>query len=159
MTRPSGTSCSTWSLRWPTRCESGGTTSTSDANSGLGPAGEVGGGEVGAVRLKRVFYAIRPAVTLHWLDSHEGVPPMNLDELLAETLVPDDVLGEVAELRELKSRTRELGSAPAPRAIAAWAEATFAAEEREARAAGPELRDRATDGFLAMLDRWAPDAV
>jgi predicted nucleotidyltransferase len=114
------------------------------------------GDEVGAVKLKRVFYAIRPAVTLHWLDSHDGVPPMNLDELLAETPVPDDVRVEVAELRELKARTRELGSAPAPLAIAKWAEATFTVQDDQYRAPGPELRELATSGFLAMLDRWAP---
>ncbi|MCX6401260.1 MAG: nucleotidyltransferase domain-containing protein [Propionibacteriales bacterium] len=115
------------------------------------------GDGVGTVRLKRVFYAIRPAVTLHWLDAHAGVPPMNLDELLAETSVPDDVRAELAELRELKSRTRELGSAPAPHAIAAWADATFAAQDDEYRAPGAELRERATDGFLAMVERWSPD--
>jgi predicted nucleotidyltransferase len=115
------------------------------------------GEEAGTVRLKRVFYAIRPAVTLHWLDAHAGVPPMNLDELLSETPVPDDVRDEIAELRALKARTRELGSAPAPRAIARWAEGTFAAEDDEFSSPGPELRERATAGFLAMLDRWAPD--
>jgi len=115
------------------------------------------GDEVGTVKLKRVFYAVRPAVTLHWIDAHDGVPPMNLDELLAETPVPDDVRGEVTQLRELKARTRELGSAPAPPAIAKWAEATFAAQDDEYREPAPELRDRATAGFLAMVDRWAPD--
>ncbi len=115
------------------------------------------GDDVGTVRLKRVFYAIRPAVTLHWLDTHDGVPPMNLDELLAEAPVPDDVRDEVAELREHKARSRELGSAPAPLAIAKWAEATFAAQDDEFRAPAPELRERATAGFLAMIDRWAPD--
>lgn len=110
----------------------------------------------GSVRLKRVFYAIRPAATLHWLDAHGGVPPMDLDELLAETHVPDDVRAEIEHLRLLKSTTRELGTAPAPAAIAAWAEATFAREDDEFRAPGPEVRARATDGFLAMLERWAP---
>lgn len=113
------------------------------------------GEDAGVVRLKRVFYAIRPAVTLHWLDHHAGVPPMNLDELLAEAPVPDDVRAEVAELRDLKARTRELGSAPAPRAIATWTEATFAHEDDEFGEPGPELRERATTGFLEMLDRWA----
>lgn len=111
----------------------------------------------GTVRLKRVFYAIRPAVTLHWLDAHQGVPPMNLDALLAETAVPDAVRFEIAELRDLKSHTRELGSAPAPKAIAHWAESTFAEVDDEFRAPSADLRARATDGFLALLDRWAPE--
>ncbi|MFW6865831.1 DNA polymerase beta superfamily protein [Nocardioides sp. CPCC 206347] len=111
----------------------------------------------GSVRLKRVFYAIRPAVTLHWLDTNSGVPPMNLDELLAETVVPDDVRAEIADLRDLKSRTRELGSAPAPQAIAHWTEVTFAAVDDAFRAPSDGLRARATDGFLSLVDRWAPD--
>lgn len=111
---------------------------------------------VDVVRLKRVFYAIRPAVTLHWLAAHAGVPPMNLDELLAETAVPDEVRAEIAALRELKSRTRELGTAPVPGAIAAWAEATYAAEGDQYREPGAEVRERANAGFLALVDRWAP---
>ncbi|WP_157537339.1 hypothetical protein [Nocardioides sp. Root190] len=81
---------------------------------------------------------------------------MNLDDLLASTPVPDDVREEVSVLRDLKSRTRELGSAPVPRAVAAWVEETFDAEDGRFQAPNQELRDRATDGFLAMLDRWAP---
>jgi predicted nucleotidyltransferase len=117
------------------------------------------GDDVGTVRLKRVFYAIRPAVTLHWMDTHDGVPPMNLDELLSETSVPNDVRAEVADLRELKSRTRELGTAPSPPAIAAWTEKTFAAEPDEFSPPETELRRRATAGFLEILDEWAPDEV
>lgn len=108
------------------------------------------------VRLKRVFYAVRPAVTLRWLDQHDGVPPMNLDELLAEADVPDDVRTELDALRELKARTRELGDAPLPPAIAAWVERVFAAEPDVATASADVVRERANAGFLALLDRWAP---
>ena len=117
------------------------------------------GDGAGVVRLKRVFYAIRPAATLRWLDTHHGVPPMNLDELLAETQIPQDVRTEIAELRDLKSRTRELGLAPAPRAIACWAEEAFGAEDDDFRAPGPEVRERANAGFLELLDRWAPEEM
>jgi predicted nucleotidyltransferase len=108
------------------------------------------------VRLKRVFYAVRPAVTLRWLDQHDGVPPMNLDELLAEADVPDDVRAEIDGLRVLKSRTRELGDAPVPRAIAAWVEQALAEEPDLAAAPVAALRERANAGFLDLLERWAP---
>ncbi|GAA1542552.1 nucleotidyltransferase domain-containing protein [Nocardioides humi] len=110
----------------------------------------------GEVRLKRVFYAIRPAVTLRWLDEHEGVPPMSLDELLDQVEVPDDVRGEVAELRVLKARTRELGRAPVPPAIAAWVEGVLAAEPERPAPPSAALRARAEAGFLDLLGRWAP---
>jgi hypothetical protein len=108
------------------------------------------------VRLKRVFYAIRPAVTLRWLDEHDGVPPMSLDQLMAQVDVPDAVAAEVAELRVLKARTRELGVAPVPRAIAAWVEDVFAAEPDHASAPSPALRAEAEAGFRDLVERWAP---
>lgn len=112
--------------------------------------------QAGQVRLKRVFYAIRPAVTLRWLDDHRGVPPMNLDELLDQADVPADVRAEVDELRELKARTRELGSAPVPQAIARWVEQVFAAEPDRGTPPSAGLRREAEAGFSALLRRWAP---
>lgn len=108
------------------------------------------------VVLKRVFYAVRPALTLRWLDDHAGVPPMNLDELLAQADVPDDVRREVEALRVLKSRTRELGSAPVPTAIARWVAEIFAAEIDASAPPSAALRETAEAGFRAILDRWAP---
>jgi len=109
-----------------------------------------------AVRLKRVFYAVRPALTLRWLDDHAGVPPMNLDELLAETDLPLGVRAEIEELRILKARSRELGEAPVPPAIAAWVEQVLALEPDVAPEPGSAVRERANDGFRDLLDRWAP---
>jgi hypothetical protein len=108
------------------------------------------------VRLKRVFYAVRPAVTLRWLDQHAGVPPMDLDHLLAEADVPEEVRSELDDLRALKARTRELGDTPVPPSIAAWVDEVFAAEPDVAGAPGAAVRERANAGFLDLLDRWAP---
>ncbi|MEV5003123.1 nucleotidyltransferase domain-containing protein [Nocardioides sp. LML1-1-1.1] len=108
------------------------------------------------VVLKRVFYAVRPAVTLRWLDDHAGVPPMSLDELLDQADVPSDVREEVGELRERKARTRELGSAPVPPAVARWVDGIFAAEPDLSVPRSPRLRAEAEAGFQALLARWAP---
>ncbi|XBB68706.1 nucleotidyltransferase domain-containing protein [Nocardioides sp. WV_118_6] len=110
------------------------------------------------VRLKRVFYAVRPALTLRWLDEHTGVPPMALDALLAEVGVPAEVGEELAALRDLKARTRELGTAAVPRAIAPWVRDVLAGEEDGAAPPDPVRRERAEAGFRALLERWAPDA-
>lgn len=109
------------------------------------------------VRLKRVFYAVRPALTLRWLDEHTGVPPMALDALLAEVVVPEAVGVELAALRELKARTRELGTAPVPRAIAAWVDAVLGGESDGVAPPDPKRRARAEAGFRGLLERWAPD--
>lgn len=113
--------------------------------------------DAGEVRLKKVFYAIRPAVTLRWLDDHDGVPPMNLDELLAQADVPDAVRVEIEALRALKARTRELGSASVPPAIARWVLAVFAAEPDRSSPPTPQLRAAAEAGFRNLVDAWAPD--
>lgn len=69
-------------------------------------------GDPGDMQLKRFFYAIRPAASVRWLQSHplSAAPPMDLPSLLRENQAPDTVQEAVAELIELKARTREMGS-------------------------------------------------
>ena len=114
------------------------------------------GARGGRANLKRVFYAVRPAATLVWLDQHDGVPPMNLDELVEQTSIPEDVLEQLAALRALKSRTRELGDADVPPAIARWVEQVLDAEPIRAGSPSREVKDRAADAFMALVERWAP---
>ncbi|APE38615.1 nucleotidyltransferase [Nocardia mangyaensis] len=70
--------------------------------------------------LKKVFYALRPAMALRWLREHPGaaVAPMHLPTLLADCALPADFVASVTELTALKSRTREMGNGAAPRPIA-----------------------------------------
>ncbi|WP_278263785.1 nucleotidyltransferase domain-containing protein [Nocardia sp. AG03] len=77
--------------------------------------------------LKKVFYSLRPAMALRWLREHPGaaVAPMHLPTLLAECELPSDVVDAVTELTALKSRTREMGTAPAPAPIAEFITAEF----------------------------------
>jgi predicted nucleotidyltransferase len=71
------------------------------------------------VRLKSVFYAVRPAATLHWMRARpdEHVPPMRLQELLAEVPPGREVVDAVDELVARKARTREMGTGPVPAVI------------------------------------------
>lgn len=115
--------------------------------------------EAGQVRLKKVFYAIRPAVTLRWLDDNDGVPPMNLDELLAQADVPAGVREELDALRALKARTRELGRATVPSAIAHWVLSVFAAEPDLPSPPTAQLRAEAEAGFRELVEAWAPAPV
>ncbi|MFI6168095.1 DNA polymerase beta superfamily protein [Nocardia sp. NPDC051052] len=77
--------------------------------------------------LKKVFYSLRPAMALRWLREHPGVAvaPMHLPTLMAESDLPADLVAAVAELTELKSRTREMGSGTVPMPIAAFIESEF----------------------------------
>ncbi|WP_156094577.1 nucleotidyltransferase domain-containing protein [Nocardia lijiangensis] len=69
--------------------------------------------------LKKVFYALRPAMALRWLREHPeaAVAPMHLPTLLAQCDLPGDVIAAVTELIDLKSRTREMGSGAVPAPI------------------------------------------
>ncbi|MCI0156032.1 nucleotidyltransferase domain-containing protein [Leifsonia shinshuensis] len=100
-------------------------------------------------KLKRFFYALRPAATLRWLRVHPGlaVAPMDLPTLMAENGSPVDVREAVAELIALKAATRELGAGEPPPLLRTFIEDEFnAAAHRQAGprsdlAAGARLAD------------------
>lgn len=93
--------------------------------------------------LKKVFYALRPAAILNWLDANPGrvVPPMTLPEALAESDAPAVVVDEAGRLIQLKAVTKELGRGEVPPAIARFVEDQF---ERAARYDDADPRPRAS---------------
>lgn len=68
------------------------------------------------MKIKKIFYSLRAAMVLRWMDvhPHDLVPPMNLQELLAEADPPVDVVAETTELLARKALTRELGHGRVP---------------------------------------------
>lgn len=95
--------------------------------------------------LKKVFYSLRPAMALRWLHEHpdKSVAPMHLPTLLAECALPAELTTAVAELTELKSRTREMGSGSVPGPIANFIGAEFERAAEEFTKDSPEQRERA----------------
>ncbi|MFI9631601.1 DNA polymerase beta superfamily protein [Nocardia sp. NPDC051929] len=81
--------------------------------------------------LKKVFYALRPAMALRWLRERPGaaVAPMHLPTLLRQCELPAELSAAVTELTDLKSRTREMGSGSVPAPISAFIAAEFACAE------------------------------
>lgn len=77
-----------------------------------------GDGE-GEIAIKKVFYALRPAVALRWLEIHSdsAVPPMNFQSLLAGIDLNSDVEVLVSDLLRRKAVTRELGQSKVPRPL------------------------------------------
>ncbi|MEV0293055.1 nucleotidyltransferase domain-containing protein [Nocardia sp. NPDC050710] len=98
--------------------------------------------------LKKVFYSLRPAMALRWLREHPdaAVAPMHLPTLLEQCELPGDLVASVAELTELKSRTREMGGGEPPRPIATFITAEFAS----AVDAFPKTPDRDMDQVKAL---------
>lgn len=120
-----------------------------------------GAGDGAEVILKRVFYALRPAATLHWLETHPDrvTPPMDLRRLLAEAPVPDAVAERVAALVAAKAVTRELGSGVVAEPVRRWVQERFAAAAAHDATASPttaEARAEAARRFRDLLRRWAP---
>ncbi len=112
-----------------------------------------------AVALKKIFYALRPAVALRWLRLHPGEPiaPMHFQSLIAQSDLPADVTGIVDELLARKAVTSELGSGPLPGPIGNLIDAEFAIA-RELWLDEPWRPEAAT--WAAANDlfrRWAAD--
>jgi len=110
-----------------------------------------------AVELKKLFYALRPAVALRWLRLHPGaaVAPMHFPTLVADSDLPAEVAAIVQDLLNRKAITRELGTGPLPAPVAALIDAEFAVarEVWPAVLAGPEPAIVAAANKL--FRRWA----
>ncbi len=70
--------------------------------------------------LKKLFYALRPAATVRWLERHtdSATPPMEIMPLLIEGGASDEVIALVTELVAQKAVTREMGAGDSPAATA-----------------------------------------
>jgi predicted nucleotidyltransferase len=79
------------------------------------------------IKLKKLFYALRPAAALRWLRLHpnEAVAPMHFPTLMRQCDPPPDVNTFVAELTAKKAVTNELGSAPVPPLISGFIDSEF----------------------------------
>jgi predicted nucleotidyltransferase len=80
-----------------------------------------------AVEIKKLFYALRPALALRWLRMHPGeaVAPMHFPTLVAQIELPASVAALVDELLARKAVTRELGTGALPGLICALSDAEF----------------------------------
>ena len=135
------------------------------AHVGRGQWDRIGAGDPDApVRLKGVFYCLRPAAALRWMRVHPGraVAPMRLQALLAESDVPADVVAAVDELVAVKAGTRELGTARFPPVLRAFVAAELAATDLpgagERRHDVERSRALAAETFRAAIDRFARPA-
>jgi uncharacterized protein len=75
--------------------------------------------DVSNTKLKRLFYALRPALSLQYMAErdYQQLPPMNLARLLEEVAIEPDLRAFIDELVETKKVTREMGTGPMPAVI------------------------------------------
>jgi len=110
-------------------------------------------------QLKKFLYALRPALTLRWLRVHPGatVPPMDVATLLTESDVADHIAHRVRGFIELKSATRELGTAPVPAELRQFVDAELSradeATTRQSRSASDRAAawERAESAFIELV--------
>jgi predicted nucleotidyltransferase len=113
------------------------------------------------VRLKKLFYALRPAAALRWLRLHPSAPiaPMHFPTLMAQCDAPAGLASLVAALIARKAETRELGEAPLPEPIVRFVDEEFAlARETLPARSGrldPAARAAAEELFREAVQRHA----
>lgn len=114
------------------------------------------------IRLKRLFYVLRPVMALRWLAlfPDRTVAPMNFRALMEDCDLAPKLVSEIESLLHKKSETREMGTGEVPGCIVDFYYDEIAKAEAAFRHAAPrddlrrsELADRF---FRAMLDRHAP---
>lgn len=105
------------------------------------------------VRLKRIFYALRPAFALQWLRTHGTVPPMDLPTLRQGCECPPGLAAEIDDLLARKAETHELGTGLVPSAIAAYVKGELALASEEPRA--QDSLPPETYAELEAFFRWA----
>lgn len=79
---------------------------------GLGQWERYAGSNPDDVPLKRLFYALRPALAVRWLRLHDhaSVPPMDVSTLMDEAEIVGSARSAIDDLIALKGITKEMGS-------------------------------------------------
>lgn len=110
------------------------------------------------IAIKRLFYILRPAAVLRWMRHHPGAtPPMHFPTLVAGGNPPEHVAAIIADLIARNAETREIGQAPMPADIIAFARAEYDIAEAEPKGlVDPGAHKAADAAFLEMLERFAP---
>lgn len=110
----------------------------------------------GEVKLKKLFYILRPLVALRWLKLHPGraVAPMHLPTLCAEADLPPALMGEIEALTHRKQQTREIGVGPVPPQMRRFIDIALDQsphKDEEGAALPPEAAARTVDALFQRL--------
>jgi predicted nucleotidyltransferase len=131
---------------------------------GVGQWNSFFGGDRKPGPVKKIFYALRPAVALRWMLLHRdhAVPPMHFPTLLEQCDLGTEVRAPIADLLQRKATTRELGTAPVPPALAGFIESEFAHAQDWLHAlpsrTNVDAREDVEAFFRSAVRRLAPQA-
>lgn len=106
------------------------------------------------VRLKKLFYFLRPVLACRWIEHTRTQPPTEFSRLVAASWVNDEERGWIAELAAHKVVQREGDTSALPAFLRPWMQAQL----DHLALIGPGLAHK-TDNDLALLDEvlrtWA----
>ena len=74
------------------------------------------------IRLKKLFYAIRPALSLQYMEERDFsiLPPMDLGSLLDVVQIRPELRDLIVSMAEIKKTTREMGTGRVPPLLAEY---------------------------------------
>jgi uncharacterized protein len=109
-----------------------------------------------AIPLKKMVYALRPAVALRWLRLHSGaaVAPMHFPTLVAESELPSEVVAIINDLLARKAVTRELGVGALPAPIGQLIDTEFATAREHWEVAPWRAEASVVAAANALFRRW-----
>lgn len=118
-------------------------------------------GSLDDIPIKKLFYALRPAIALRWMQRNPQtrLPPMNFPALCAGADLPPDLNDLIQDLLERKAHTRELGRGAMPDLIRTAILSEFDAAEKAFSVDCDETADasEAVDAFFrSCITRFAP---
>ncbi|MBX5146286.1 nucleotidyltransferase domain-containing protein [Rhizobium lentis] len=81
----------------------------------------------GAIKLKKLLYAVRPAIALEWMRqrSFRVLPPMNMLECLEAISIAPDLRTAILDLVHVKKQTREMGEGLPPMLVQSFLKNSF----------------------------------
>lgn len=112
------------------------------------------------VALKKIFYALRPAIALRWLTENPQavIPPMHFQTLIGDCDIPAEVFAIAKDLIARKAVTNELGTGLLPPPIRDFIDKEFARQadlERAPTILSDTARLDAEAFFRSTIDRLA----
>lgn len=106
------------------------------------------------VRLKKVFYALRPLLACRWIEQTRTAPPTAFARLVEAPWVSEAERAMIAALHAAKTAASEADRAPLPPDVAEWLATQLTHYER----IGPTLATR-VDTDAAPLDRLLSETI
>lgn len=81
----------------------------------------------GTIKLKKLLYAVRPAIALEWMRqrSFRALPPMNMLECLDAISTASDLRTAILDLVHVKKQTREMGEGLPPALVQSFLQSSF----------------------------------